>query len=48
MIAGFGIMLTYHNLVIRYTVIAIVVLTVLLMKKGILSVLKMLLNIKNH
>lgn len=48
MIAGFGIMLTYYNPVIRYAVIAAVILTALSMEKKLLSVLKMLSDIKKH
>ena len=46
MIAGFSIMLTYYNPVIRYAMIVIVVLIAFMMKNYILSVLRILSDLR--
>ena len=45
-VAGFSIMLTYRNIIIRYTVIVLIALIIFMIKKKIISDSNMLINIK--
>lgn len=48
MVMGFGIMLTYHNTVIRYIIVVIMAVVVFLIRKKIAHMAKMLIDIRKN